>query len=709
MTSEVPQRARFRAFALDGALLFFQPATGTSLRVSNQRTAGLRRQAPRVVMFGITNQCNLSCTFCSRDTTRESRWTVPVAASILRDLARAGSLEVAFGGGEPFAFRGFADLIAELHESTALALHVTSNGTLLDRRRLQPFRGLLGQVRVSIYDDPRWRVAAHALAEAGQLWGANVLVDRERLSLLPALLAELATLNCHDISILRYVGEAARQLDASERERLGALISDAPVACRISVCFGDTLPVPRLFDGVGVGADCGAGYDFLTLTPDKRVQSCSFRDSSLPIESALDVLAIWRERRAYLARPSRRVGCARQSALPSLATPLAGPQPPMLWQSFSGNNSGECILLGKFETSEAAQRYLGELASGYAPDEPYSAEWRALFESEQVQLTSTRDDGESWGRAPSSLIAVGRSVLALGYDAGDAFPELRALTWKRAGYVASGGIHLHDSPSLLALIRGRDADDVSALALEATRGAPAFEPHVHGALLFLRLPEATRAPGSVGEAASRLQVLAAGRPLGVEICNDWDEREFLSAKQRLGVEVAALPRLQVWFHGSDSEERARRFAAAVSEGTARAYGSCVLIEGVARRKRLAVLGLRQGGAVTVLDSHRLTVNAFFWFLLPPREKGKPAPKAPDIDLGALASSLTQQIGLQVHTEPGPSWRNGAKARVCTHEPGRALTAMVAEAVRLGAQINVGVSEVDPLALQLRRLIADVSA
>jgi hypothetical protein len=35
--------------------------------------------------------------------------------------------------------------------------------------------------------------------------------------------------------------------------------------------------------------------------------------------------------------------------------------------------------------------------------------------------------------------------------------------------------------------------------------------------------------------------------------------------------------------------------------------------------------------------------------------------------------------------------------------------MVAEAVRLGAQINVGVSEVDPLALQLRRLIADVSA
>ena len=32
-------------------------------------------------MFGITNRCNLACDFCSRDTARESAWSVADAAA----------------------------------------------------------------------------------------------------------------------------------------------------------------------------------------------------------------------------------------------------------------------------------------------------------------------------------------------------------------------------------------------------------------------------------------------------------------------------------------------------------------------------------------------------------------------------------------------------------------------------------------------------
>ena len=128
----IQTRDRFRAFPLDGALLFFQPSSGTSLRIENGRTHSFRRQAPRVLMFGITNHCNLRCSFCSRDTARASAWTVATAAELLRKLAAAGTLEVAFGGGEPFTFRGFNELLSELHTTTLLALHVTTNGTLFD-------------------------------------------------------------------------------------------------------------------------------------------------------------------------------------------------------------------------------------------------------------------------------------------------------------------------------------------------------------------------------------------------------------------------------------------------------------------------------------------------------------------------------------------------------------------------------------------------
>src|SRR4051794_37728922 len=105
---------RFRAHPLDGGALFFQPSTGTTLRLENDATRALRQSAPRVVMFGITNACNLRCAYCSRDVARESAWTADSAADVLAGLSDAGTLEVAFGGGEPFAFRGFLELLEEL-------------------------------------------------------------------------------------------------------------------------------------------------------------------------------------------------------------------------------------------------------------------------------------------------------------------------------------------------------------------------------------------------------------------------------------------------------------------------------------------------------------------------------------------------------------------------------------------------------------------
>src|SRR5262245_40426825 len=123
---EIRTRDRFRAFPLDGALLFFQPSSGTNLRIENGRTHSFRHRAPRVVMFGITNHCNLRCSFCSRDSARGSAWTVATAAELLRELAAAGTLKVTFGDGKPFTFRGFHELLSELHTTTPLALHVTT-------------------------------------------------------------------------------------------------------------------------------------------------------------------------------------------------------------------------------------------------------------------------------------------------------------------------------------------------------------------------------------------------------------------------------------------------------------------------------------------------------------------------------------------------------------------------------------------------------
>jgi len=189
--SELSIREQFVAYPLDGGLLFFHPQSGVHLRLHGDSFAHHQRQAPRVVMFGITNECNLQCSFCSRDTSQASQWTEDSAFSLLQGLAQAGTLEVAFGGGEPFAFPDFAALLKRLHTETALALHVTTNGTLIDRDSWPSFAGLFGQVRVSIYNKNTWKRCSNVFREYDQLWGANVLVDDATLETLPELLEEL--------------------------------------------------------------------------------------------------------------------------------------------------------------------------------------------------------------------------------------------------------------------------------------------------------------------------------------------------------------------------------------------------------------------------------------------------------------------------------------------------------------------------------------
>lgn len=306
-----------RQFPMHGAMLLFDRETGENILVDGPETALLRPVAPRVVQFGITNQCNLACTFCSRDVAAESSWTADSAFTVLAELADAGVLEVAFGGGEPWTFRGFVSLVRRLHAETPLAVNLTTNGLALTRARLVEIAGCYGQIRISLYEDNDWRARVATCADAGARFGVNYLVTPGRLLDLETTVLELVTLGCRDVLLLSYNGhDHALHLSAAEADelatrvrRLGPALPGVRIA--LDVCWGERLEsVPRLFAKV----DCGAGLDFLVVTSDQRVMPCSFHHVSLPVRTAGDVLAIWRDRQALLAAASELPGCARAEA-----------------------------------------------------------------------------------------------------------------------------------------------------------------------------------------------------------------------------------------------------------------------------------------------------------------------------------------------------------------------------------------------------------
>ncbi|UJR83185.1 radical SAM protein [Sandaracinus amylolyticus] len=306
-----------RRYELDGALLLFDRETGLNALIDGEETTHLRRRAPRVLQFALTNHCNLACAFCSRDVDAKSAWTAESAFRFLSDMAAWGTLEVAFGGGEPLVLKGFADLVTRLHGETPLAVSFTTNGTRLDSALLREIRGKVGQIRLSIYDDSDWRAQVRLLAENDARFGINYLVTRPRAPYVVDRMLELVELGARDVLLLSYNGhDASLHLD---RAALAALDADVQALMRalagraelkLDVCWGDRLPsVPR-----ALGRDlraCAAGVDHLVITSDRQVAACSFHHLAWPFETADDVMQIWRERREAMSIATTAPGCAR--------------------------------------------------------------------------------------------------------------------------------------------------------------------------------------------------------------------------------------------------------------------------------------------------------------------------------------------------------------------------------------------------------------
>ena len=703
-----PADAGFRSYSLDGARLFFHPRSGTSIRVCNDATASERRRAPRVAMFGITNACNLSCNFCSRDVSRKSAWSVASAFDALKGLADAGTLEVAFGGGEPFAFRGFAKLIAKLSDETPLALHVTTNGTLLTEDSWPAFAKRFGQVRLSIYDDSTWRRCAALFAKTGQRWGVNLLVEDATLSSLARQLKAFADAGCHDVSLLSYVGEAKeRTLSNAGRSKLAEIVRASPVPCRLSVCMGDAIPVDRLFAGIDNDGDCGAGYDFVSITPDQAVQSCSFQEHSISAKTASEILSAWALGRARLSQPSPRRGCAR--TLPLLGTPR--PLPPIaIWQGFSGNNSGECILVAKFSSTEDAENYLQELLPGFVVDQAYSAEWKELFANERVATPAM--SSEYGCETPAELAAIGRSVIAIGYGLDDNFPELRSMAWKRGAFVVPGGIHVHDSTAAVIAVRGTSSDDVGKLVA----GNPMLQTFPHGDVLLATIPIGNDGPmqsaASLEELKQQILGIAGERPFAVELFYSPVRRDSLvQVKKHLSTSPARSSRLWVSFGTSFAEdnEGAKAFAAKMSDQKSTNVGRWLLFDPVRGRKRLAVMAYRQGATVRALEGDDIQISATYWVARESGRKGK-RQQQPQLDAAALRESLERYLpkvqSFELKANQDNYYRTSSAVIRCNN-PAPVLLALGRTHKELGCHFGLYVSDIDPLAWCVRRILAEL--
>lgn len=192
-----------------------------------------------VVQLHPTLACNLRCAHCYSSSGPGAGHGIPVA-TLLRALAplqREGYEVVSISGGEPFAYRRLDQLVRGAAES-GWKVHLITNGTLVDARRLAPVAPYLSAVAVSLdggearHNQVRGTRRAFAqalagmdaLAAAGLRFGVAMAVSDHSLDDVPDV---YDTCLAHGASLLslRPLAALGRAVDLD-----GAVLSDSGMA-----------------------------------------------------------------------------------------------------------------------------------------------------------------------------------------------------------------------------------------------------------------------------------------------------------------------------------------------------------------------------------------------------------------------------------------------------------------------------------------------
>ena len=212
-------------------LHFYDRITGLHILADEVRIPGEDRdEGPEVISIAVTNVCDLSCAFCYAPKSRHML-SVPEIIHWCRELDQLGTLEVAFGGGEPTLFPGLAQACQTIWTDTKLGISITTHGHHLNEQLWESLKGFVSIVRVSIdapeplYSSIRGLPLARAIKNIRQMdgqvpIGINTVVNTKTLGGLDELAVVVCDLGTVDWLLLPEIENGKFTLSDSEWHRL---------------------------------------------------------------------------------------------------------------------------------------------------------------------------------------------------------------------------------------------------------------------------------------------------------------------------------------------------------------------------------------------------------------------------------------------------------------------------------------------------------
>ncbi len=278
-------------------------------------TPGTHLSAPTEVHLTLTRACPVGCRGCYVDAAAPApgELSTDEVCAVLDDLAGAGVLHVAMGGGESYLRPDLFVLAAHARER-GLVPNVTTSGLGMTAELAERSR-VFGQVNVSVdgcegWDDAAgrpsgsWQTAAHALTllrEAGVRTGVNCVVTRRNVDRLESLARAVRALGVREVEFLRLkpTGRGARDYaslvltPAQARAvypRILGLARSARIRPRIDCSFLPMAchhrPDPNRMRFLGM-LGCEAGHHLASIDAVGRVHACSFLEDGRKLAGGL--------------------------------------------------------------------------------------------------------------------------------------------------------------------------------------------------------------------------------------------------------------------------------------------------------------------------------------------------------------------------------------------------------------------------------------
>jgi len=280
-------------------LHFYDRITGWHILADEVRIPVENRdEGPEVISIAVTNVCDLSCAFCYAPKSRHML-SVQEIVRWCRELDQLGTLEVAFGGGEPTLFPGLAEACRTIWTETKLGISITTHGHHLNEQLWENLKGFVSIVRVSIdapeplYSSIRGRPLAPAIKNIRQMEGLvpigiNTVVNTQTLGNLDELAVVVRDLGAVDWLLLPEIKNGEFTLSDSEWHRLDNWISRSnDLNLRTTTNAKAHLNGPFLLDD--------APEDYAHISANGDLRRCSYESTGISLRDRPSMLIALQE------------------------------------------------------------------------------------------------------------------------------------------------------------------------------------------------------------------------------------------------------------------------------------------------------------------------------------------------------------------------------------------------------------------------------